>query len=157
MKKKQHDNDNIISTTRKAYHDYNVLEKIEAGIKLTGTEVKSCRAKTVNMQDSYVNFTGMYTAMLINTHISPYDNGNIFNHNPTRPRQLLMHRLEILKLRQHSAEKGLTVVPLRMYFKGSLIKIELGLCRGKSYSDKRETLKQKQDMLDVRRALNARR
>ena len=78
MKKKQSNNDNIISTNRKAYHDYNVLEKIEAGIKLTGTEVKSCRAKTVNMQDSYVNFTGMYTAMLVNTHISPYDNGNIF-------------------------------------------------------------------------------
>lgn len=155
--KKKHDNDSQISTNRKAYHDYTVLEKFEAGIKLTGTEVKSCRAKTVNMLDAYVNFTGMYSAFLVNTHISPYDNGNIFNHEPTRQRQLLMHRNEILKLRQQSKEKGLTVVPLKMYFKGNLIKVELGLCKGKTFSDKRDSLRQKQDLLETKRAINSRR
>ena len=152
MPKKEKNSDPVIANNRKAFHDFSVIDRYEAGIKLTGTEVKSCRARTVNMADSYVDFPGKGSeAELLNMHISPYENGGYFNHTPVRRRKLLLHKKEILKLFQQTREKGLTVVPLKMYFKGGLVKVELGLCRGKNQQDKRETLRDKQIKMEVKR------
>lgn len=152
MAKKEKNSDPLIATNRKAFHDFSVIDRYEAGIKLTGTEVKSCRARTVNMADSYVDFLGKGSeAELLNMHISPYENGGYFNHPPVRRRKLLLHKKEILKLFQQTREKGLTVVPLKMYFTGGLVKVELGLCRGKNQQDKRETLRDKQVTREIKR------
>ncbi len=152
MAKKEKNSDPLIATNRKAFHDFSVIDRYEAGIKLTGTEVKSCRARTVNMADSYVDLLGKGSeAELLNMHISPYENGGYFNHPPVRRRKLLLHKKEILKLFQQTREKGLTVVPLKMYFTGGLVKVELGLCRGKNQQDKRETLRDKQVTREIKR------
>ena len=129
----------IIAQNKKAYHDYFVDEKYEAGIALFGTEVKSLRAGTVNLKDSYCEIRGgeLYA---VGFHISPYDHGNIFNHEPLREKKLLMHKKEILKLHGLVAQKGFTLVPLSLYFSGSRVKMELGLCRGKKLYDKREDM-----------------
>ena len=127
----------IISDNRKARHDYFVIETYEAGIELFGTEVKSLRAGTVNMKDSYCEIDkGEMFALGI--HISPYEQGNIFNKDPLRPKKLLMHKREIMKLTGLVSREGYTLVPLSIYFKGSLVKMAIGLCKGKKLYDKRE-------------------
>ena len=132
------DNIKIIANNKKAYHDYFVEEKYEAGIALFGTEVKSLRAGGVNLKDSYCEINGgeLYA---IGVHISPYENGNIFNREPLRDKKLLMHKKEIMKLNGLVSQKGYTLIPLSLYFSGSHVKVEVGLCRGKKLYDKRDT------------------
>ena len=120
----------IIAQNKKAYHDYFVDEKYEAGIALFGTEVKSVRAGTVNLKDSYCDIDGG-EIFALGVHISPYDHGNIFNRDPLRPKKLLMHKREIMKLTGLVSRDGYTLVPLSLYFKGSYVKMAIGLCRGK--------------------------
>jgi len=128
----------LIASNKKAFHDYFVLQKFEAGLALTGTEVKSLRAGRANLKDSYVTFKDG-EAYLFGTHISPYSHGNIQNHEPERTRKLLLHRREIEKLRTEAIEKSLTIVPLRLYFKKGRVKVEIAIVRGKKQYDKRET------------------
>lgn len=127
---------------KKAYFDYEILETYEAGIVLTGTEIKSIRLSNVNLKDSYAHVKNN-EVFLLNMHISEYKEGNIFNHNETRTRKLLLHKKEIFKIRDKIALDGLTLVPLKLYFKGSHVKILLGLARGKKMYDKRESIKKK--------------
>ena len=146
------DKSKSVAQNRKAYHDYFVDETYEAGISLFGTEIKSIRCGQVNMKDSYCSFKdGEIFALGI--HISPYEKGNIFNREPRRDRKLLMHKKEIIKLSSYVAQKGYTVIPLSMYFKGDRIKVELGLCRGKKLYDKRETDARKSADRDIERAV----
>jgi SsrA-binding protein len=133
----------LIASNKKAFHDYFVLQKLEAGIELTGTEVKSLRDGKANLKDAYVTFKGG-EAYLFGAHIAPYSHGNRENHDPERTRRLLLHRREIEKLEQQVVEKGLTVVPLRLYFKGSRVKTEIAVVRGKKLYDKRETEKRRE-------------
>ena len=127
----------IIADNRKARHDYFVIETYEAGIELFGTEVKSLRAGTVNMKDSYCEIDkGEMFALGI--HISPYEQGNIFNKDPLRPKKLLMHKREIMKLTGLVSREGYTLVPLSLYFKCPMVKMAVGLCKGKKLYDKRE-------------------
>jgi len=133
----------LIASNKKAFHDYFVLQKAEAGVALTGTEVKSLRDGKANIKDSYVIFKNG-EAFLFNAHISPYSHGNLQNHEPERSRKLLLHRREIEKLHEQVVEKGLTVVPLRLYFKGGKVKVEIAVVRGKKLYDKRETEKKRE-------------
>ena len=133
----------LIASNKKAYHDYFVLQKLEAGMELTGTEVKSLRDGKANLKDSYV-IVKENQAYLLGAHISPYTHGNIQNHDPERTRKLLLHRREIEKLKVQTTEKGLSVVPLRLYFKGNRVKVEIGVVRGKKLFDKRETEKKRE-------------
>ena len=126
-----------MAQNRKAWHDYFILETYEAGIELKGTEVKSVRAGRVNLQDSYARVE-KGQCWLLNVHISPYEAGNRFNVDPMRPRRLLMHKREILKLQSAIKEKGYTLVPLSFYLKDSLVKVELGIAQGKKQYDKRD-------------------
>jgi SsrA-binding protein len=143
----------ILSDNRQARFLYEILETYEAGIELVGTEVKSIRAGKVNLRDGYALIRNG-EALLINVHISPYEaSGQYFNHDPRRTRKLLLHRREINKLIGQVEQKGLTLVPLKMYFKGSWVKISLGLGRGKKLHDKRETLKRRQDEREMARML----
>jgi len=137
------DGEKLIASNKKAYHDYFVLQKLEAGMELTGTEVKSLRDGKANLKDSYVIIKGD-EAYLFGAHISPYSHGNIQNHDPERTRKLLLHKREIEKLRVQIVEKGLTIVPLRLYFKGSRVKVEIAVVRGKKLFDKRETEKRRE-------------
>ena len=129
---------------RKAKYDYNILEEIECGIELVGTEVKSIRNGSVNLKDSYAIIKNG-EAYLLNTHISLYEEGNIFNHEETRTRKLLLHKKEILKLNDKIRIEGYTLIPLKMYFVKNKVKVLLGICKGKKLYDKRETIK-KRDM-----------
>lgn len=136
----------VVTNNRKAWHDYFILEKYEAGIELFGTEVKSIRMGHCSVKESYIEIR--HGEMFIcGMHISPYEKGNIFNRDPLRKRRLLMHSAEIRKLEQKIKEKGFTLVPLQVYFKGSLVKVEAGLARGKKLYDKRAAIAQK----DVKR------
>ena len=128
----------IIADNRKARHDYFVIETYEAGIELFGTEVKSLRAGNVNLKDSYCDIDGG-ELFALGVHISPYEQGNIFNKEPLRPKKLLMHKREIMKLTGLVSREGYTLVPLSLYFKGSRVKMAVGLCKGKKLYDKRET------------------
>jgi SsrA-binding protein len=128
----------IIAQNKKAYHEYFVEEKYEAGIALFGTEVKSIRAGAVNLKDAYCSFKNG-ELFVLGMHVSPYEKGNIFNREPIRERKLLMHRKELNKLFGVVAQKGLTLVPLSLYFSGKNVKVELGLCRGKKLYDKRDS------------------
>ena len=141
----------VITVNRKARHDYFVDETYEAGVELFGTEVKSLRAGTVNLKDSYIEPKGGEMWML-GVHISPYEKGNIFNKDPLRDRRLLMHKREIAKLAGLVSREGYTLIPLSMYFAGSRVKVEVGLCRGKKLYDKREADAKKQAMRDIERA-----
>jgi SsrA-binding protein len=125
-----------ITFNRKALHDYYIEEKFEAGIELVGTEVKSLRQAAVNLRDAYCQVENGQL-FVRNMHISPYEKGNIFNHNPVRPRRLLMHKREIRRLHAFVQQDGLTLIPLQLYFKGSIAKVEVALCRGKKLHDKR--------------------
>ena len=126
-----------IADNRKARHDYFVIETYEAGVELFGTEVKSLRAGTVNMKDSYCEID-KGEMFALGVHISPYEQGNIFNKDPLRPKKLLLHKREIMKLTGLGSREGYTLVPLSLYFKGSLVKMAVGLCKGKKLYDKRE-------------------
>ncbi len=144
--------DTTIARNKKAYHDYFVDETFEAGISLFGTEVKSLREGRVNLKDSYVSVkTG--EAFLIGTHISPYEKGNIFNRDPLRERKLLLHKREINKLIGLTQQQGYTLIPLKMYFKGSYVKVLLGLCRGKKNYDKRDSIAERESKRRMDRAL----
>lgn len=128
----------IIAQNKKAFHDYFIDERYETGIVLSGTEIKSLRAGQVNLKDSYCEIRGG-EIFALGIHISPYEQGNIFNRNPLRDRKLLMHKREIMKLHGLVGQKGFTLVPLSLYFSGSFVKLELGLCRGKKLYDKRDS------------------
>ena len=148
--------DKVIATNKKALHDYFILEKLECGVALLGTEVKSIREGRVNLKDSYALVRGGET-FLLNCHISPYSHGNRQNHDPTRTRKLLLHREEIRKLIGKSQEKGLTLIPLRVYLKRGKVKIELAVTRGKKLYDKRETERRKESERETRAAMKRQR
>ena len=133
----------VIAQNRKAWHDYFVDEKYEAGIALYGTEVKSIRCGAVNLKDSYCSLKNG-ELFVIGMHISPYEKGNIFNREPLRDRKLLMHKREIMKLGGLVTQKGYTLVPLSLYFSGKNVKVEIGLCRGKKLYDKRDAAAERQ-------------
>ena len=142
----------VIAQNRKAWHDYFVDEKYEAGIALFGTEVKSIRAGAVNLKDSYCSLKNgeLY---VIGMHVSPYEKGNIFNREPLRDRKLLMHKREIMKLGGLVTQKGYTLVPLSLYFSGKNVKVEIGLCRGKKLYDKRDAAAEKQASREMDRRM----
>lgn len=145
----------VLATNRKAFRDFQVLEKLEAGIELRGTEVKSIREGHLRIDEAYAHIESGQAEILQMT-IQPYSHGNVFNHSPTRPRRLLLHKKEILRLQSKVSEKGLTLVPLKVYLKGGKVKIEIALCKGKNTVDKRETLKRKSAGLEARRAMRNR-
>ncbi len=142
----------IIATNKKAYHDYFIEDTFEAGIVLTGSEVKSARLGQVNLKDSYAIIKNG-ELMLMGLHISPYEKGSFFNPDARRTRKLLMHKKEITKLKQKTEQKGYTIVVTKLYFKQALLKAEVALARGKELHDKRETLKKRQQEMDIKRAL----
>lgn len=143
-----------IATNRKAFFDYEILDRFEAGLVLTGTEIKSIRAGKIDLRDAYARVQNG-ELWLVNAHIALYDAGSIYNHDPKRPRKLLMHREEIDKLRSIIAERGVTLVALSMLIKGHVAKVSLGLARGKRQYDKRRALMDKDLDREARRALGA--
>ena len=146
------ENTKTIATNKKAFHEYFVLENFEAGIELSGTEVKSVRQGGVNLKDAWCSVDN--GEMLIKQmHISPYDHGNIFNKDPMRVRKLLLHKREIMHLYGLVKQQGLALIPLSLYFKGSLVKVQLGLCKGKKLYDKRAVAAEKSANRDMQRAL----
>lgn len=145
----------LIADNRKARHDYFVLEALEAGIELVGTEVKSIRTGSVNLKDSWVDIVNG-EMLVMGMHISPYEKGNIFNRDPVRPRKLLVHRREIAKWGAELKQQGLTLVPLKLYFKGSRVKVEVGLCKGKKLYDKRASTAERDAKRDIDRAIKER-
>ena len=145
----------VISVNRQAYHDYFVEQTVEAGISLVGTEVKSIRDGKVNLRGSYAQARNG-EIWLENAHIAIYEHGNRYNHEPLRPRKLLLHKREIAQLERKVATKGLTLIPLKLYLKGGRAKIELGLCRGKKLYDKREAIADRDREREARRAFGAR-
>lgn len=146
----------IIAENRKARHDYTIHEVFEAGISLTGTEVKSLRAGKANLKDSYAQVTKYEEVFVYQLHISPYDHGNIFNHDPLRSRRLLLHKEEIRRLLGKVKEKGYALVPLKLYFKHGLVKLELALATGKKVYDKRQDIAKRDAKREMERALKAR-
>jgi SsrA-binding protein len=155
MASKAESGEKLIASNKKALHDFFVLQKLEAGIALTGTEVKSMREGKVNLKDSYV-IVKNGEAFLLGTHISPYSHGNRENHEPERTRKLLLHRREIEKLETQIVEKGLTIVPLRLYFRGPKVKAEIAVVRGKKLYDKRETEKKREADREAAAAMKVR-
>jgi SsrA-binding protein len=141
-----------VATNRKAFHDYFVLDRYEAGIELAGTEVKSIRAGTLNLKDSFCTVKNG-ELFVRGMHISPYEKGNIFNRDPDRVRRLLMHKKEIRKLNARVMQEGIALVPLSVYFKDSRVKVEVGLCKGKKNYDKRESDARREAGRDIERAL----
>lgn len=151
MRKEQ--TETVVATNRKAFHDYAIEDKMEAGIVLRGTEVKSLREGKVNLRDSYAS-VDHEQVILHNCHITPYSHGNIMNHDPLRPRKLLLHRKEISKLLGKTQQKGLTIVPLRIYFSSrGKAKIEIALAKGKKQYDRREAIKNREAGREVERAM----
>ena len=144
-----------IAENRKAFHDYFVLERFEAGIELAGTEVKSIRAGQVNMKDSFCMIKNG-ELFVRGLHISPYEHGNIFNRDPVRPRRLLMHKREIEKLQARVMQDGVALIPLSLYFLNSRVKVELGLCKGKKLYDKRESDAQRESKREIDRMMKER-
>jgi SsrA-binding protein len=147
--------DKVIATNRKAYHDYEILETHEAGIVLRGTEVKSLRESQVNFKDCYAAVDNG-EAWLIGCYISPYHHGTDANHDPERRRKLLLHKKEIQRLLGKVAERGLTMIPLRLYFKGGRAKCELGLARGKKLHDKRASIREREAKREMAKEARAR-
>ena len=139
-----------VTANKKAWHDYFVEEKLEAGIELTGTEVKSIRLGQVNLKDSYCTFKDG-EIFVRGMHISPYEKGNIFNKDPFRVKKLMLHKAEINKLIGKTKEKGMAIVPLKVYFKGSLVKVEIGLAKGKKLYDKRQDIAKKDQQREASR------
>lgn len=149
------DNDRVVATNSKAFHDYFIEDRFEAGIVLMGTEVKSLRDGRANLRDSFARIE-RDEVFLYNCHISPYSHGNIANHDPVRTRKLLLNRREINKLIGKTQQKGLTLVPLKIYFKKGRAKVELALAKGKKTGDKRETLRRKMADREIERAFRER-
>ena len=145
----------IVCQNRKAYHDYFIEETLEAGISLLGTEVKSLREGKANLKDSYVLIKGK-EALLLNCHISPYSHGNIINHEPLRTRKLLLRRKEIEGLMGKSLQKGYTLIPLKIYFKDSYAKVEIGVAKGKRLYEKREKIKEREAKKAIERVMKSR-
>ena len=143
----------ILTTNRRARFEYEILETREAGIELKGTEVKSIRLGQINLSDGFCRISEDMQAMLQNVHIAPYDFGNRHNHDPLRPRRLLLHREEIYRLYGKIREQGLTLIPLKLYLKKGRVKLELGLVKGKKLHDKRETIKRRDAQREVERSL----
>ena len=146
----------LVATNRVAHHDYFILDTYEAGLVLKGTEVKSLRAKHCQLKDAHARVDRLGNLELMNFHINPYEMGNRYNTDPTRSRRLLMHKREINKLAAALATKGVTLVPLRVYFKKGRAKVELGLAKGKQAHDKRQALKEKEADREISRELRAR-
>ncbi len=142
----------LIATNRKAYHDYEIIETLEAGLVLTGTEIKSIRAGKVNLTDGFVLIRNG-EAWLLNVHIAPYSHATYANHDPRRERKLLLHRFEINRLANRVAERGWTVVPLRLYLRNNRAKVEIGLVRGKRLYDKRATIARRDAERELERML----
>jgi SsrA-binding protein len=145
----------IVCQNRKAYHDYSIEDTIEAGISLVGTEVKSLRDGKANLKDSYVLIKDL-EAFLLNCHISPYSHGNIMNHDPVRTRKLLMHKKEIARLHGKIAQKGYTLIPLKIYFKEGRAKVEVGLAKGKREYEKRDAIKEREADREIEKAIKDR-
>lgn len=154
---KNNDNDSLISKNKKAYHDYQIVEEFEAGIVLQGSEVKSLRVHGCNLKDSHadiISTNGKEEIWLLNTHIPEYKNAGKFNHSPNRNRKLLLHKREIKKLIGGKERKGYTLIALAIYFtKKGLVKVKLGLCKGKTKSDKRQTIKEREWNIEKQREL----
>ena len=144
-----------ITANRKAFHEYFVLERFEAGIELAGTEVKSIRGGNVNLKDAFCTIKNG-ELFIRGMHISPYEHGNIFNKDPVRPRRLLMHKREIIKLNARVMQDGVALIPLSLYFKDSRVKVELGLCKGKKLHDKRDSEADRQSKRDIDRMMKER-
>jgi SsrA-binding protein len=142
----------LITRNRKALHEYTVVDKLEAGISLLGTEVKSLRAGSANLRDSYASIQGA-EVFLYNTHIGPYDKGNLANHDPLRTRKLLLQKRQIRKLEASVQEKGLTMIPLSLYWKNNRVKVELALVRGKRQYDKRDAIAQREEKRSLDRVM----
>ena len=140
----------VIAQNRRARHEYHVLERFEAGIELVGTEVKSLREGHITLKDSYADVENGQM-FLVGVHINPYEQGNIYNHEPERIRRLLMHKREIVKLGTRVAEKGLTLIPLSVYFKQGRVKVEVALCQGKHTVDKRDSIREREVKREIER------
>ena len=140
----------LIANNKKAYHDYFIEEKYEAGISLAGTEVKSLRMGRCSIKEAFIRIEHD-EIFVYNMHISPYEKGNIFNKDPLRVRKLLLHRQEIRKIQGHITQKGYTIVPLSVYFSGSLVKVEIGLAKGKKLYDKRQDIAKKDQRREAER------
>ncbi len=149
------DGNRTIATNRKAYHEYFIEETYEAGIELCGTEVKSVRGGNVNLKDAWCTIQNG-ELVVRGMHISPYEQGNIFNRDPMRERKLLMHKKEIMRLLGIQKQDGLAIIPLSLYFKGSLVKVQVGVCRGKKLHDKRASAAERDAKRDIDRAMKAR-
>jgi SsrA-binding protein len=148
-----------VAENRKAYHDFFIDETYEAGIVLVGTEVKSLREGRINLRDSFVEVKGSAHApelFLVGAHVSPFEQGNIWNHEPLRPRKLLLHRHEIERIAARVNERGYTVVPTKVYFKDGRVKVEIGLARGKKLYDKRHDMAKRDAQRDIERELRGR-
>jgi SsrA-binding protein len=145
----------LIANNKKAFHDYFILDKYEAGISLSGTEVKSLRMGKCSIKEAFVRIENE-EVYIYGMHISPYEKGNIFNKDPLRPRKLLLHKSEIRKLLGKTKENGVTIVPLRVYFKGSLVKVEIGLAKGKKLYDKRQDIAKKDQQREAQRDFKVR-
>ncbi len=152
---REHDNERLISQNRSARHDYEVLDTLECGIMLVGSEVKSLRTAHVSLDEAYARIKGG-EVWLVGCDIPEYLQANRFNHEPRRPRKILMHRREIIKFASKAYETGLTLVPLKMYFKKGKAKLLLGVCRGRKTHDKREKLKTRSVQRDIQRAMRGR-
>jgi SsrA-binding protein len=152
MPEKERERERDVAVNRRAYHDYFVDEKYEAGVVLTGTEVKSVRGGRCNLRDGFVRIDGR-EAWLENVHISPYVQANVMNHEPMRPRKLLLHRKQISSLNGKVRQKGYTLIPLRVYFSRNHAKVEVGLCRGKREYDKREAIAERDAKREIARAM----
>lgn len=151
----KHEGIKLVANNKKAYHDYFILEKYEAGLELTGTEVKSLRAGKCSIKEAYVRVENG-EIFVVGMNISPYEQGNIFNTDPLRVKKLLMHKAEIAKLAGQIAEKTMTIMPLQVYFKNGRAKIEIGLAKGKKLYDKREDMAKRDAKRDIERALKMR-
>ena len=152
---KESSGNKLIANNKKAYYDYFIDEKYEAGLVLHGTEVKSLRQGKCSIKEAYIQIING-EVFVINMNITPYEKGNIFNKDPLRVRKLLLHKCEIMKLNGKIAEKGYTLMPLQVYFKGSLVKVQIGLARGKKLYDKRDDLAKKDAKREIDRAFKAR-
>ncbi|CAI2640767.1 MAG: SsrA-binding protein SmpB [Apilactobacillus sp.] len=151
-KKSTNKDDNLMAQNRKARHDYRITQTYEAGIALTGTEIKSVRARRVNLKDGFAQIRDGQ-ATLMNIHISEYEQGNQFNHDPLRNRKLLLHKQEIKRLAKETDKKGVTIVPLKMYLKKGFAKVLIGVAEGKHEYDKRETMKKRDQEREISRVL----
>jgi len=147
--------DNVIAQNRKASHDYTIIDTVEAGVVLKGTEIKSVRNRRVNLKDGFARIRNG-EAYLLNVHISPYEQGNLFNHDPLRTRKLLLHKKQIARLEAETKNSGVTLIPLKMYLKNGFAKVLIGIAKGKKKYDKREDLKRKDIDREISRTLKER-